>query len=133
MDFDYPGEAEAFRADYAQALKFIEQGEPERLMAVTQPLPFVATAQGFVEKYGPEDHYDLLRYLPQVPCRTLVIIGTRSPASSIAFAGLPEASRELAAQKPRIELALVEGANTNYTGCAHAPFEQALKWCRTWH
>jgi len=90
-------------------------------MPVTQPLPFVATAAGYLEKYGPEDRYDLLKFLPRVPCRTLVIIGSRSPASSIAFDGLPEAIETLARKERRIELAMIEGANTNYTGCPDGP------------
>ena len=120
--------ADAFRADYASAQAAVAAGDPDRLMSVTQPMPFLATARGFLDKYGPEDRYDLLRHLPNSGCPTLVVLGTRSPEQSIGFEGLPEALQELAAAHPHITLELVENANTNYTGCAEVPFERAMQW-----
>lgn len=120
--------AAAFRADYVAAQAAVAAGDPERLMSVTQPTPFLATARGFLDKYGPEDHYDLVRHLPRTGCPTLVVLGTRSPEQSIGFEGLPEALQELAAAHPHINVELVEGANTNYTGCAEIPFERAMRW-----
>ena len=122
--------ADRFRADWAAAQQWVAAGDPEHLMQVAQPLPFLATAAGFLEKYGPEDPYDLLRFLPLVPCPTLVIIGSRSPASSIAFEGLPEAVQDLSRKYPHLQLELVEGANTNYTGQYEVPFQRAEAWIR---
>ncbi|HVV98782.1 MAG TPA: alpha/beta fold hydrolase [Planctomycetaceae bacterium] len=120
--------ADAFRADFAAAQAAVAAGDPEHLMPVTQPMPFLATARGFLDKYGADDRYDLLRHLPKSGCPTLVIIGTRSPEQSIGFEGLPETLQELAAAHPHIRVELVEGANTNYTGCTEVPFERAMRW-----
>src|SRR5260370_24387790 len=44
-------------------------GKPDALLSVTQPIPHVATARGYVEKYGPEDRYDLLKYVNRLGCQ----------------------------------------------------------------
>jgi len=120
--------AEAFRADYARARQLVAEGQPDQLMRITQPLPLLITAAGFLEKYGPEDRYDLLRFLPRSQRPTLVILGSRSAEQSIAFDGLAEEIKTLTHQHPHLSLRMVEGANINYTGCYEAPFREAREW-----
>jgi pimeloyl-ACP methyl ester carboxylesterase len=121
-------EAVAFRADYKIACQAIDAGRPGELINVTQPMPFLATAAGFLDKYGPADKYDLARLLPRVMCPVLYVLGTQSPDQSIGFAGLPTTLADLASQYPHIQVSFVEGANTNYSGMDHIPFERAWKW-----
>ena len=126
--FQADPQAARFREDFARARELVAAGQPEQLLRVTQPMPLLITAGGFVEKYGPADPYNLVRWLPRVQCPTVVVIGTRSPLDSIAFAGLPEQISELAAEHRHISLRLVEGADTNYSGQYADPFEAVVDW-----
>ena len=47
-------EGPQFQETYAQARRHIEAAQPETLMEVRLPLPFVTTAGGYAEKYGPD-------------------------------------------------------------------------------
>ncbi len=120
--------ADAFRASFRAAEEFVAAGQPHALLPVKQPTPFVATAGGYVAKYGPADDYDEIRYLPRVTCPTLMIVGTQSVATSPAFDGLPAAVREVAARNTLVSLQLVEDANVNYSNQQQEPFERMRAW-----
>lgn len=129
---DHPGAA-AFRRDYAAATAAVMAGHPEELIPATQPVPFLATAAGFVDKYGPANHYDLVRLLPKVGRPTLFILGTSSPAHSIGFFGLPESLETLRDSCSHLDVALVPGANVNYSGAETIPFELTWNWLEKNH
>jgi pimeloyl-ACP methyl ester carboxylesterase len=119
---------EPFRAAWAEAERSVAAGEPDRLLAVQQPLPCLLTAAGFLEKYGPEETYDLLRLLPRVSAPVLAILGSRSPAGSIAFDGLAAALRKLSGQQANLTWEEIEGANTNFVGHEKSPFVATANW-----
>ncbi len=117
-----------FRGDFERARGLVEADEPFELLEVTQPLPMIITARGYLEKYGPQDTFDLLSHVPNVTCPVLMILGTQSVQQSLAFVGQPDAITELAAQHDHIQLELVEGASTNYAGCRDEPFLRTARW-----
>ena len=120
-----------FRDDFLRATGLVAQGQPEQLLAVTQPLPFLATAAGYVEKYGPEDRYDFVPLLSQVPCPALILLGSESIKASPAFAELDTALAEVAAGNPAITCEIVDGANIDYVGCDEVPFVRAAQWLKS--
>jgi pimeloyl-ACP methyl ester carboxylesterase len=119
---------ETFREEFARASELVAIGHGETLIPVTQPLRFMATAAGYIEKYGPEDRYNFVPLLSRLPCPTLVLIGSESIKTSTAFGGLPEAVAEAAAQQARLTCEIVEGADINYNGCDTVPFVRAAAW-----
>lgn len=120
--------ADAFREAYRRAQLAVDEGRPEELIPMTQPMPFLATAAGILDKYGPGDHYDWSRLLPLVPCPVLYVLGTASPGQSIGFDGVPEVMTELCREHPHLHLSLVEGANINYSAQHAVPFERTWEW-----
>ena len=72
---------------------------PAALLDVKLPLPYVITAAGYVEKYGPDERYNLLRFVAGIPCPALVTLGALEVEANPAFRGLPEALREIAARQ----------------------------------
>lgn len=120
--------ATAFREDFKTATQAVAAGKIEELIKVSQPMAFLTTAGGFLDKYGPANHYDLASLLPRVSCPVLYVLGTKSPEQSIGFAGLPETLTQLASEHPHIKVSFVEGANTNYAGLDHVPFERVWNW-----
>ncbi|MGE5192142.1 MAG: alpha/beta hydrolase [Deltaproteobacteria bacterium] len=119
---------ETFREEFLRASELVARGQGDALLSVTQPLPFVATAAGYVEKYGPENRYDYVPLLPRVPCAALILIGSESIRTSAAFNGSPEAIATAAAGQATCVCEIVEGANINYAGCDKVPFLHAADW-----
>lgn len=114
--FEISAMSGVFRQTYAEARRHIQNGRPESLMEVTFPLPMLITAQGYVEKYGPEERYNFLRCLDQLPCPTLFTFGSVEVADNVAFEGLPESVEQHLAQSGRGRVEVVEGANHFYYG-----------------
>ena len=108
----------------------VAAGDGERLIRVSQPLAYVTTAAGYVEKYGPVDPYDLLRYLPFVRCPSLVVIGEQSLKTSAAVAGLPESLAELVSQGCRVQTRVLPGADISYANDPQRPFAETWAWLR---
>jgi pimeloyl-ACP methyl ester carboxylesterase len=84
-----------FLADVAAAESLQHEGRGESLMDVRFPLPYLVTANGYLDKYGPGERYNILKHLAQIACPTLLIFGEEEVASNVAFAGLPEACKSL--------------------------------------
>jgi dienelactone hydrolase len=104
-----------FLETYARAEAHVRAGRPSALMEVTLPLPYVTTAAGYVEKYGPEERYNYLNFVAAVPCPTLVTLGGLEVANNMAFRGAPEELAALAARQPRLRGEVVAGADHFYS------------------
>jgi pimeloyl-ACP methyl ester carboxylesterase len=123
-------EASAFLATYHRAEELVQDGQPAALLDVQLPLPFVVTASGYVEKYGPDERYNFLRFLSGVACPALVTVGAVEAENNMAFRGLPAAVAELAAHYPRFQVATVAGADHFYSGVRDALFTRVEAWLR---
>jgi len=117
-----------FRNDYEMARAFVDDGMPDRLMSITLPLPMLITARNFLEKYGPEDTFDIVKQLPSVRCPTLLLVGTESINRSPAFSNQPEDVSALQADHSHVEFQTIKDANTNYAGHWEEPFQRAAEW-----
>jgi pimeloyl-ACP methyl ester carboxylesterase len=121
-------EGPQFLEDYVRAERLVEAGQPGTLLDVKLPLPFVITAAGYVEKYGPDERYDYLRLLAGFPCPVLVTLGEREVENNMAFRGAPEALTALRDRRGRPDVAVVAGADHFYTGVR----EELLACVRDW-
>jgi pimeloyl-ACP methyl ester carboxylesterase len=124
-------EGPQFLETYAQAERHVEAGQPAALLDVKLPLPFVVTAVGYVEKYGPDERYNYLRFLASVPCPTLVTLGSIEVANNMAFRGAPEALAELGDRRGRLTVATVGGADHFYTGVRPDLLTRVEGWLRS--
>ena len=121
----------AFLKTFGEAERQVHEGRPLALLDVKMPLPFVISAAGYVEKYGPDERYNYLRFLGGVPCPTLVTLGSQEVEGNMAFRGAPEALRELAGRYPRVRCVTVAGADHFYTGVREELARQAERWLRS--
>jgi pimeloyl-ACP methyl ester carboxylesterase len=113
--FAASAEAEAFMRSVAQAQRHIDSGQPEALIDVLYPVPLLITAAVFMEKYGPEEHYDVLKYIPKVRAPLLIMIGTEEAQTMMAFRGLPAEVEKLAGELDHLTFASIPGADHAYT------------------
>ena len=120
-------EAREFLDTYESASTLVDVGESETLLDVRLPLPFVVTAAGYAEKYGPDERYNFTKFIGRVICPTLVTLGELEVANNMAFQGAAAAVAEAA---PAVRVETIAGADHFYTGVRDrllASIEQWLK------
>ena len=67
---------EAFRQIAGQAQQY-DAGHPGTLLDTIYPIPLLVTAEVFIQKYGPEEKYDILQHIPMVQCPCSSWLGQR--------------------------------------------------------
>ena len=105
----------AFKRVAAQAQQYMDSGQPEALIDTAYPIPLLVTAAVFIEKYGPAEHYDILRHIPHVQVPLLIMVGTAEAQTMMAFQGLPPWLDKLAGEMDNLTFASIPGADHAYT------------------
>ncbi|MGL4555847.1 MAG: alpha/beta hydrolase [Gemmataceae bacterium] len=117
--------APEFAETFERARALAAAGDGEALLDVRFPMPFLCTAAGYVEKYGPEEHYDFLDALARLTVPALVTLGEKEMAGNPAFAGSDRAVR---AASPRTPVVVIAGADHNYNGTRAALGRAVVGW-----
>lgn len=117
--------ADRFREYLEQARRRCADGDPHALMDVTFPLPMLISAAGYLEKYGPEERYNYLNKLGDVPCSMLITFGSKEVADNPAFTGMPDAARAAA---PHVDAHVIDNADHFYRGVESRLTELVLSW-----
>jgi pimeloyl-ACP methyl ester carboxylesterase len=117
-----------FLETYRAADRLVQAGRSATLIEVKLPLPFVVTAGGYVEKYGPDERYNFLKYVERLSCPALFTFGAIELASNMAFHGLPEALGPPAAKQGRTQVVTVSGADHFYSAARGPLSDQVLSW-----
>ncbi len=120
--------AREFRQTFAAAEELERAGRGDELMYVTFPLPIYVSAAGYLDRYGPDEKYNVLSHLERVACPTLVTFGSSEVQHNEAFRGMPEAVEALAAPSNSLQVAVIAGADHIYTGCHDALAAVIAKW-----
>jgi pimeloyl-ACP methyl ester carboxylesterase len=121
-------EGAKFLETYHLADQHVTAGQPATLLEVQVPLPYVISAAGYVEKYGPDERFNYLRFLPSVPCPSLITLGETEVRSNMAFRETPAAIAELARKYARFTVMTFPNADHFYTGAR----EQVLNRVEAW-
>jgi pimeloyl-ACP methyl ester carboxylesterase len=119
-------EAAQFLETYQQADALVQAGRPGALMEVALPLPFAITAAGYVEKYGPDERYNFLRFLSGVRCPVLITLGGLEVANNLAFRGSGDALAEL--HHPALHVTTIADADHFYTSVRAALIAEIDRW-----
>lgn len=121
---------ETFLADLAAAQAYLARGEGESLIPIRFPLPYVITAAGYVDKYGPAERYEILVRLPRVAVPTLVVYGSQELRHNPAFEGLAETVEALDPKRARIAVEVIAEADHFYTGLRDALAARVARWLK---
>lgn len=113
-----------FLRDYAEAQRLAAEGHGQQLMEISYPLPYLITADGFLDKYGPEERYDVLAALPRVATRWLAVLAEHELGGA-AFAGMPDACRAC-----RGDVVIVQGTDHFYSGAHGELADHVERWLR---
>jgi alpha/beta superfamily hydrolase len=118
---------EEFAAQYKLAQEHVAAGKGDTLSTITTPLPFLVSAKSFLDKYGPDEKYNFLRYLNAIKLPTVFVFGGVE-LEEVNFRGLTEAVAAGISPGQKIDAITIDGANHVYTGRID---ELAFK-IRTW-
>lgn len=124
-------QARQFIDEYELAESHLAQGRPESLMQVRFPLAYLVTAAGYVDKYGPAERYNILKYVNRIACPMLITFGTAELQHGVAFQGLPESLEAERVRGARLRVAIVPGADHLYTGTQAELVERIVVWLRS--
>lgn len=106
---------EEFLEHYRTAQELVKAGRGETLFEIKTPLPFLVSAASFLDKYGPDDKYNFLRYLPKITMPALFVFG-EVELQEISFRGLANAVSEQTSAGQNLHVVTIAGANHVYTG-----------------
>jgi alpha-beta hydrolase superfamily lysophospholipase len=125
-----------FEEYYAQATRLIEAGTPDALFSADVPTSLLMTARVYVDKYGPDERYDVVKYLPDVKVPMLVTIGGEEGVHAdrpdrFGFGGLAEKVTALAERQPNLTFELIPGADHQYTNRTDQLWAAAERWLAT--
>ena len=120
---------------FDQAAALVGSGQGETLLQVNFPLRYIVSAAAYVDRYGPDEHYNILKLVVHLPCPTLVTYGSQELQSEVAFAGMPEAIQRVRRDNPSpgkapLQVAIVAGADHLYTATHDALFASFERWLR---
>lgn len=119
-------EGPRFLETYQKADALVEAGQPTELLDVTLPLPFVITAAGYVEKYGPDERYNYLRFLNGVRVPTLITLGAIEAANNMAFRGAAEAMAQ--SRHRALTVSTIADADHFYSKAREALIDAIDRW-----
>ena len=117
-----------FLETFNHASRLVESGQPAALLQVQIPMPYVITAAGYIEKYGPDDRYDFLKMLNGLACPAMITLGSKEIASNMAFQGLPHALQPLLSEQSSLKIKMIEGADHFYSGARDPLISSIRDW-----
>jgi pimeloyl-ACP methyl ester carboxylesterase len=104
-----------FLSTLAAAESAVAENAPERLLETRFPIPLLITAAAYVDKYGPTERYNILRYVKHLEIPALFVFGGLELLEGPAFAGLPEDLSQAAGGRS-VTVTVIPGANHLYSG-----------------
>lgn len=122
--------ADLFTEHLTEARRLVEQGQPNALMWVKVPMEYASGAANYLDKYGPEEKYNVITHIAHVTCPVLATTGTAEIERRFAFDGLPEAFAEVRKRNPNLTHVSIPDADHLYTGKQEYVLDQVLTWLR---
>jgi pimeloyl-ACP methyl ester carboxylesterase len=121
-------ESSVFLESMSTAERMVAEGRGEELFTGKFPFPLLITAAGYIDKYGPAERYNILRFAAELPCPVLFTYGSKElEQGGVAFAGLPEAIMTLRNTERR-SVEVIQGADHFYSGTAEKLADVVAAW-----
>jgi pimeloyl-ACP methyl ester carboxylesterase len=122
--------AKQFEQDLAVAEAHVREGRGDALMTVQFPLPYVVTAAGYVDKYGPAERYNILSHADRVAPPALFTFGAMELEHNPASAELPELLKVKNRAPANLQIAVIAGADHSYNGVQGELLGHIERWLR---
>ena len=113
--FRESAESGAFLQSLREAESLVEASRPDDLFMSRFPFPTLMSAACYIDKYGPAERYNVLKFVDRIVCPSLFVFGQAEvEQGGIAFAGMPEAIAT--SGTTNLDLEVIAGADHFYTG-----------------
>jgi pimeloyl-ACP methyl ester carboxylesterase len=122
---------QVFLDTFQRAEQLVAQEQPAALLEAPVPLPMAITAAGYLEKYGPDERYNFLRFVAGVACPTLLTLGSIEAEKHTAFQGTAEALQKLFPRPKRLTVATIPGGDHMYTDVRGELSEVVEQWLQS--
>jgi pimeloyl-ACP methyl ester carboxylesterase len=124
-------ESSTFSESYSIAERMVAEGRGEELFTSKFPFPLLITASAYLDKYGPAERYNILRFASDVPCPALFTYGSKELAGGgIAFDGLAQVLLALPNSQRRSAV-VIDGADHVYSGTSEMLAAAIAGWLAT--
>jgi pimeloyl-ACP methyl ester carboxylesterase len=121
-------ESSTFFESVSTAEQMVQEGRGDELFTSKFPFPLLITASGYLDKYGPAERYNLLKFAGKLDCPSLFVYGSKELAQGgIAFAGMPDALLSLPGADRRTTV-VIDGADHIYTGVSENLADAVAGW-----
>ena len=114
------------RKNMERAKALVDAGKGDEVFAVTFPMPHMFSAKSYLDKHGPEERYNLLKYVDKIQCPLLIMAGSlethprlRDCASDMYW---------LVRHHPQAKLIITDGADHGYTGMLDRLSANVVDW-----
>lgn len=122
-------ESSLFLESMTTAESMAKAGRGSELFTAKFPFPLLISADSYIDKYGPAERYNILRFAAQMTVPSLCTYGSKELATGgIAFAGVPEALRDLPGKCNTLDIEIVENADHVYTGVTDKLGSTIVEW-----
>jgi pimeloyl-ACP methyl ester carboxylesterase len=107
-----------FFESFTEARQHVERGQPNSLILSKFPASIWVTAAGYLDKYGPQERYNILHFVDRLMCPLLATYGTLELlGGGIAFAGMDDQLLAHRRADQPVQIATIAGADHAYTNC----------------
>lgn len=118
--------AEEYRAFYEKARALVESGQPDALFPVTFPIPHLFSAGAYLDKHGPPERYNLVKFANKIECPLFLLSGSLE-----THPRLRDCARDVygtVSNRPDARLFIGEGADHGWTGMQDKLADEVLHW-----
>lgn len=117
-----------FRETIARCESLIAEGRPDDPIHVPFPFPTWMTPQCYLDKYGPEETYNWLRFVERVSVPTLLLFGQKELDLDPAFDGVRAELEALRLKWLPLTIEIVDEADHFYTSRFEAVEDLLRRW-----
>ena len=122
-------ERESFAKTMEQAQQHVQQARYSELMQVKTPVPMIITAATYVDKYGPEEHYNFANFAHLVNCPSYYIYGELELTDkNAAFSAALSTLKSLPFKTNTPDFEIISGANHFYHDRFDEVTQAVLEW-----
>jgi pimeloyl-ACP methyl ester carboxylesterase len=121
-------ESSQFFESISTAERMVKERRGDKLFTARFPFPLLISASSYIDKYGPAERYNILKFADKLKCPSLFTYGSKELETSIAFAGMPEALKNLPQPPRSLDVEVIEGADHNYSGVTDRLAAAMSRW-----
>lgn len=118
---------EPFLETLQRCESLVKQGRADDLIQVPFPFPTWMTPGGYLEKYGPEENYNWLRFADRIEVPSLLLFGTRELDENPAFEGLRDDLKNFQGNRS-FTIDEISGADHFYTASFPRVDQRLSEW-----